>query len=101
VLEAAFGTRDQQVVHELPANEDEARALAEAHYARAARRFVVGNGVAEGDARLKVGAEVELKELGPLFEGKYYVTRVRHTFDTAEGFRTGFTVERPALGRPA
>ncbi|HEU0054221.1 MAG TPA: contractile injection system protein, VgrG/Pvc8 family [Longimicrobium sp.] len=101
VLSSAIGSREQQVVHDLPVNGDEARALAEAHYARAARRFVVGNGVAEGDARLKVGAEVELKELGPLFEGKYHVTRVRHTFDLAHGFRTAFTVERAALGRAA
>ncbi|HEX8359818.1 MAG TPA: hypothetical protein VF613_06920, partial [Longimicrobium sp.] len=79
----------------------EARALAEAHYARAARRFVVGQGLAEGDARLKVGAEVELKGVGPLFEGKYYLTRARHTFDQAEGYRTAFTAERPALGRAA
>ncbi|HLM66754.1 MAG TPA: hypothetical protein VK358_04460, partial [Longimicrobium sp.] len=101
ILEASFGRRPQQVVHELPLNEDEARALAEAHYARVARRFVLGNGVAEGDARLKVGAELELKQVGPLFEGKYFVTRVRHTFDLAHGYRTAFTVERPALGRAA
>lgn len=101
ILEASFGRRPQQVVHDLPLNEDEARALAEAHYARTARRFVVGNGTAEGDARLKVGAEVELRQLGPLFEGRYFVTRVRHTWDTLHGYRTGFTVERPALGRAA
>lgn len=101
ILEASFGKRPQQVVHELPLNEDEARALAEAHYARVARRFVLGNGVAEGDARLKVGAELELKQVGPLFEGKYFITRVRHTFDSAHGYRTAFTVERPALGRAA
>jgi len=101
ILQQAFGGRKQQVVHDLPVNEDEARALAEAHFARAARRFVAGTGVAEGDARLRVGAELELKQLGPLFEGKYFVTRVRHTFDTAHGFRTVFSVERPALGRAA
>lgn len=101
VLRRAFGQRKQQVVHELPVNEDEARALAEAHYARTARRFVAGTGVAEGDARLRVGAEVELRRLGPLFEGKYWVTRVRHTFDQGSGFRTLFAVERPALGRPS
>jgi len=101
ILRQAFGARKQQVVHDLPVNEDEARALAEAHYARAARRFVLGNGVAEGDARLRVGAELELKQIGPLFEGKYTVTRVRHTFDHANGFRTLFSVERPALGRAA
>jgi uncharacterized protein len=101
ILQRAFGRRPQQVVHDLPVDEDEARALAEAHYARAARRFVTGNGVAEGDARLRVGAELELRQVGPLFDGRYFVTRVRHTFDMAHGFRTAFTVERPALGRAA
>lgn len=101
ILRSAFGARPQQVVHDLPVNEDEARALAEAHFARAARRFVVGNGVAEGDARLRVGAELEVKQVGALFGGKYFVTRVRHTFDAAQGYRTAFTVERPSLGRAA
>jgi uncharacterized protein len=101
VLRRALGNRPQQVVHDLPVNEDEARALAEAHFARAARRFVVGNGIAEGDARLRVGAELELRQVGPLFGGKYFVTRVRHLFDLVHGFRTAFSVERPALGRAA
>ena len=101
ILQRAFGERPQQVVHDLPLNEAEARALAEAHFARAARRFVLGHGVAEGDARLRVGAELELKQVGPLFEGKYFVTRVRHTFDAQHGYRTAFSVERPALGRAA
>lgn len=101
ILERAFGPRPQQVVHHLPVDEAEARALAEAHYARAARGFVTGQGEAEGDARLRVGAEVELRGLGPLFEGKYFVTRVRHAFDLAGGYRTAFAVERPALGRAA
>ena len=101
VLDGTLGSRDQQVVHDHPVSEEEARALAEAHYAATARRFVVGNGVAEGDARLRVGAELELKEVGPLFEGKYVVTRVRHTFDAAAGFRSAFTAERASLGRPS
>jgi uncharacterized protein len=101
VLQAALGVRNQQVVHDHVANEEEARALAEAHFRAGARRFVVGQGVAEGDARLRVGAELELREVGPLFAGKYFVTRVRHTFDEMHGFRSTFTVERPALGRPA
>ena len=101
ILQQTLGARDQQVVHEIPVSESEARALAEAHYARTARRFVTGQGVAEGDARLRVGAELELKGLGKLFDGKYFVTRARHTFDLGSGYRTTFTVERPALGRAA
>lgn len=101
VLEAALGEREQQVVHALAANEAQARSLAEAMYARTARRFVVGNGLAEGDARLRVGAELDLRQVGPLFEGRYRVTRVRHTFDGTDGYRTAFTVERASLGRAA
>jgi phage protein D len=97
ILDQAIGTREQQVVHALPLTTDEAQAAAEAYYRRAARRFVTGHGVAEGDARLRVGTRLTLSGLGALFEGKYYVTRVRHTFDTVRGFRTAFAVERPGV----
>jgi hypothetical protein len=101
ILSGKIGDRPQQVVHLVPFTSAEAQALAEAHYRRAARRFVVGNGVAEGDARVRVGAKLTLSGVGPLFEGKYYVTRSRHLFDTRSGFRTQFVAERPGIGRPS
>lgn len=97
ILQQAIGKREQQIVHELPFTEREAQALAEAHYKRAARRFVTGSGVAEGDARVRVGAKLQLKGLGPLFEGKYTVVRVRHMFSNTDGYRTHFEVERPGV----
>jgi hypothetical protein len=42
---------------------------------------------------------VDLKGLGPLFSGKYYVVAVQHMFDGIHGLRTAFTVERPGLGQ--
>ena len=36
--------------------------------------------------------------LGSLFDGDYYVVRVRHTYNLADGYRTEFDVERPGLG---
>jgi hypothetical protein len=39
-----------------------------------------------------------LAGLGPLFNGRYYLSEVRHTFDFARGIRTAFTAERPGLG---
>jgi uncharacterized protein len=99
ILGQTIAQRDQQVSHRLPADTQEAQSLAEAHFRRTARRFLTGNGVAEGDARLRVGTKLELKGLGQLFEGKYYVTRVRHTFDLAQGYRTAFSVERPGIGQ--
>jgi phage protein D len=98
VLEQAFGPRPQTVVHRVPLTTEEARGIAEACYRERARRFVRGSGTTEGNADIRVGAQVDLASLGPLFNGRYYVTRVRHTFDALAGFRTAFEVERPGLG---
>lgn len=98
ILERAIGARDEQVVHLAPTTSVEARTLAEAHYRRAARRFVAGNCLAEGDARLRVGTKVELRSLGRMFDGEYYVSRTCHLFDAERGFQTQFAVERPGIG---
>lgn len=94
LLESAFGKRAEQIVHFAPSTLQEARFLAEAHYRKIARRFVTGYGIADGDGRIRVGVSVELKKLGTMFDGKYYVTEVRHTFDRKNGYRTYFAVER-------
>lgn len=98
ILQQAIGQRDQQVVHTLPFTSQEAQALAESYYRRWARRFVTGSGLADGDGRIQVGTSMTLKGLGTLFDGKFYVTAVRHMFDPANGYRTWFSVERPGIG---
>lgn len=98
VLKAALGERKEVVAHAVPQASDEAKAVAEAVMRGLARRFVVGRGTAETDARLRVGGAVDLKGLGPPFEGVYSVSAVRHLFDGTGGLRTEFTAERPGLG---
>ncbi len=98
ILGTALGERGERSVHQAPLNGAEAQALAGAQFRRMARRFVSGRAVAEGDARLRVGAQVRLGGLGELFDGAYTVTEVRHSFDGVNGFRTAFEVERPGLG---
>jgi uncharacterized protein len=98
LLDAAFGQRNDSVAHTVPLTSDEAKAQAEAWYRIAARRFLVGRGLAQPNAKLRVGAWVDLDGLGTLFDGKYYLADVRHLFDGAGGFRSEFTAERPGLG---
>ena len=98
ILAAKLGQRKETLAHTVPVTSQEARATAEAYYRMSARRFVVGHGVAEPDARLRVGNRVDLQRLGPLFSGKYTLAEVRHLFD-GRGLRTEFTAERPGLGR--
>jgi phage protein D len=99
ILQSSLGARKEALAHMTPSNSAEAQALAEAYFKMTARRFVVGHGSAETDAKLRVGAQVDIKNVGPLFNGKYYLTEVRHLFDMARGLRTEFTAERPGLGR--
>jgi phage protein D len=94
-----IAARKENLAHIVPATTSEGRAAAEAFFRTSARRFVCGHGVAETSTGLRVGSRVELKELGPLFSGKYTVTAVRHRFDTAHGIRTEFDVERPGIGQ--
>ncbi len=99
VLESKIGARPDTVAHLHPGSADEARQLAEAWLRQINRRFVVGHGLAQPDARLRCGATVELTGLGPLFSGKYSLAEVTHRFDMAEGLRTEFVAERPWIGR--
>jgi phage protein D len=100
ILRSAFGERIESVIDTVPLDGPEAEARAEALFRMRARQFVTGRGVADSNALLRVGAYVDLQELGPLFSGKYYVTEVHHIFDPTQGMRTGFAAERPGLGRP-
>lgn len=99
ILQSALGARKEALAHTVPLNSAEAQAMAETYFKLAARRFVVGRGVADTDARLRAGASVRITNIGPLFSGQYYVTEVMHLYDTAMGLRTEFRAERPGLGQ--
>ena len=98
ILAAAFGDRRERIVRAAPLATDDATALATAAYLERARRFVCGTGLTNGTAQMRVGSQVSLSGLGRIFDGTYYVSRTRHVFDVAEGYRTEFDVERPGIG---
>jgi uncharacterized protein len=100
IVTAAFGERKESITDAAPLDLAEAESRVEALFRIRARRFVTGRGVADTNTLLRVGATVDLQEIGPLFSGRYYVTEVRHIFDATKGMRTEFSGERPGLGRP-
>jgi len=99
ILRSAIGERKEAIAHTVPLTSQEVQREAESFFKMTARRFVIGRGSAEGDAQLRVGAFVDLLGLGPLFNGKYYLTEVRHIFSGARGLLTEFVGERPGLGQ--
>jgi phage protein D len=98
ILQRAFGDRKECLVHGVPFNTQDAQYAAESFMKTIARQFVVGRGIAEPDAKLRVGAFVELDGLGALFNGKYYVSEIAHIFDNVKGLRTEFRAERLGIG---
>jgi len=99
ILAAALGQRKESLAHTVPLTSQEAQAEAEAFFKMCARRFVTGRGIADANSQLRVGSYVDLQGLGPLFNGKYYLSEVKHLFDGICGIRTEFTAERPGLGQ--
>jgi phage protein D len=100
ILSGALGERVDTLAHAVPRSTDEARQLADASYRHMARSFVTGEGQCETDPAVRVGAKLELKGLGPLFDGTYRAISVTHLFDAERGARTEFRCNRPGLGRP-
>ncbi len=98
VLAAALAPRRERMVTAVPLSQPEAKAMATARYRALARSFVRGSGVVDGNVKIRVGTQIEMHGLGAFFDGPYYVTLARHTFDLQEGYRTTFEVERPAIG---
>jgi phage protein D len=99
ILASAIGQRKEALAHTVPLTSQETQAEAEAYFRMQARRFVTGRGIAETDARLRVGTYVELQGLGSLFSGKYYLCEAQVLFDRSNGLRTEFAAERPGMGR--
>lgn len=94
----ALSPRTERIATSIPLSRREAQSLAEAHYRTRARGFVRGQGMVDGTARLRVGTTIELRNIGELFDGPYYVTLARHSFDQVNGYKTFFHVERPGIG---
>ena len=98
VLGQALAERKERIASAVPLSQTEARTMAESRYRERARRFVRGRGAADGNSAIRVGTVLDMKGLGDLFDGKYYVTLARHTFDLRDGYRTSFEAERPGIG---
>jgi uncharacterized protein len=98
VLREAFGERSEHVGHFAVASDAEATALTQAAFDRRARRFLRVDGIAEGNASLRVGCTVSLTGLGAPYDNSYYLVHACHLFDVRQGYRTEFRGECAYLG---
>jgi hypothetical protein len=95
---------ERTLVDEVMQSDADAAPLAQAELDWQVAGEVVVRGVAEGDARLRPGARVEVGGIDSGFEGQYVLTEVVHRLDRKQGFRSEFDTTpppQPARGRGA
>lgn len=97
-LGRALEPRHEHIANLALATAAEAQAVAEAAFDQRARRFVRLDGVAEGNAQLRVGTTVSVSGLSARWDNSYYVVEARHLYDVHAGYRTEFVGECAWLG---
>jgi phage protein D len=70
------------------------QARANAEYMQNLSRFIEGDVELEGDATLVAGVNIRLNGLSQRFDGIYYVTSSKHSYDDSTGYHTRLQVRR-------
>jgi phage protein D len=92
----AFGAASGRGGDQPVLSAEEAKALAQGQLDERALAFITGDGLCQGDTKLRAGKVIEIEGFGKRFSGQYYVASTRHSIRPESGYRTGFTVKRNA-----
>ncbi|WP_224248379.1 phage baseplate assembly protein V [Hyalangium gracile] len=87
---------ERALVNELAEADTHAEAAAQAELDHRSAREVVLTALAEGDARLRPGARVEVRGITPAVSGRYVLTAVNHVLDAQRGFVSELSSAPPA-----
>jgi phage protein D/phage baseplate assembly protein gpV len=100
-LASASGAQRHVSVRQVVDSPDEAQTLADSLAGRIGATFAEVEGTVVGTPTLRAGSAVSVSMVGAQFEGRYTLSRARHTFD-GRGYRTHFAVtgthDRTVLG---
>lgn len=100
VLANAFGSRREIVtdypVHTLSQAKDRAKSILEKHL----KMMVTASGATVGLPNLRAGRRVQIVNLGPRYDGEYFVTKTTHTIGDG-GYRTDFEARREGAAETA
>lgn len=92
VAQTAHHRQTKVVVVDQPVyDQEQAQQLAQTILNERAGSFITAQGVAEGDPHMKLGGEVNLKNVGKQFTGKYRITQISHRYEP-EGYKIEFEV---------
>lgn len=77
---------------------EQAALLARAAFHRRAAQFVTARAEVQGDPRLRAGSQVDIRNVGDMFGGRYLVIVARHRYDRQSGYRCELELSRAGIG---
>ncbi len=93
VIERSMARRVEVVADRPVTTTAEAEQLARETLEKISKGMVKGSGATVGLPDLRAGTYIEIKELGELFSGNYYVTQTTHTINDS-GYTTTFSARK-------
>jgi len=94
-LKRKFKNMDSKILKaDIPIRtQDEADNLAHARLNQLNMEYITGYGLAVGEPKITAGKMINIKDIGDLINGEYYVVSSEHIFST-HGYKTYFDVKR-------
>ncbi len=89
---SAFGAAQAVITTQPIFSADEAKALGNGANYDIGRDFVQAEGSCQGNPKIVAGVEINIKNIGSRFKGKYFVTWAAHIYSAEEGYRTSFNI---------
>lgn len=93
MVKASEGSNPKTIEHKVFDTREEAKTVAEVAMKQLARDYAQGSLECIGDPDLRPGSAIEIKGMGELFSGNYYITGARHTLSDS-GYTTSLQVRR-------
>jgi len=93
VVEQSLSQKVEVVAEEPVYTTDEANRLAREKLERISKGMVKASGSTVGLPNMRAGTYIEIKELGELFSGRYFITETTHTMNDS-GYQVDFTARK-------
>ncbi|MCC6626335.1 MAG: VgrG-related protein [Chloroflexi bacterium] len=99
VAQSTWSTTTEFVVtDEWVTSQGDADKVAQSYLDELGGSFIEAEGLCDGTADIRPGVELDIKQVGERFSGKYFCTATRHVFSTEGGLQLTFVVRARRAG---
>jgi uncharacterized protein len=95
-VKKAFGESSHTIVNQPVSSKAEAEQMALGQFQDRAIAYITGEGICQGNPKIRAGKVIEILQVGKRFSGLYYIMSAEHFYSREQGYQTSFTVRRNA-----